>query len=108
MILARGLNLMYHIEYLIQDVLIPVMMLLALTLLIIAGLSYRRTKNQKILVITIAFACFFIKGVILSIGLYVGMLSSDSLPPSFVIPFDFLLLLDFLILLLLYFAVFKR
>ena len=99
---------MEHIEYLIQDILIPCIMILALSLLVIAALSYKRTKNEKILIITIAFACFFIKGVILSIGLFIGMLSSDSLPPSFVIPFDFLLLLDFFILLLLYFAVFKR
>lgn len=83
-------------------------MILSLALLIIAGLSYKRTRNEKILFITIGFACFFVKGVILSIGLYNGMLSSDSLSPSFVIPFDFLLFFDFLILLLLYFAVFKR
>ena len=99
---------MEEIEYLVQDILIPCIMILALSLMIIAGLSYKRTKNQKILIITIAFICFFVKGVILSIGLFIGMLSSDSLPPSFVIPFDFLLFLDFLILLLLYFAVFKR
>jgi hypothetical protein len=83
-------------------------MLLALTLLAIAALSYKRTKNPKILMITIAFGFFFIKGIILSVGLYVGMLSSNNLPPQFVIPFDFLLLFDFLILLLLYFAVFKK
>lgn len=99
---------MEDIEYMVQDILIPCIMLLGLTLLIIAGLSYKRTRNNKILMIAIAFSCFFIKGVILSIGLYVGMLSSDSLPPSFVIPFDFLLLFDFIILLLLYFAVFKK
>lgn len=99
---------MEDIEYMLQDILIPCIMLLALMLVIIAGLSYKRTRNEKILLITIAFTCFFIKGVILSIGLYSGMLSSDSLPPSFVIPFDFLLFLDFLILLILYFAVFKR
>jgi len=99
---------MEHVEYLIQDILIPCIMILALSLLIIASASFRRTRNEKILIITIAFACFFIKGVILSVGLFIGMLSSDSLPPSFVIPFDFLLFLDFLILLLMYFAVFKR
>ena len=99
---------MEDIEYMVQDILIPCIMLLGLTLLIIAALSYKRTHNNKILMIAIAFACFFVKGVILSIGLYIGMLSSDSLPPSFVIPFDFLLLFDFIILLLLYFAVFKK
>ena len=99
---------MQDLEYMIQDILIPCIMILAFALLIIASLSYKRTRNNKILIITIAFACFFAKGVILSIGLYAGMLASDSLPPSFVIPFDFLLVLDFLILFLLYFAVFKK
>ena len=99
---------MEDIEYLVQDVLIACIMILALSLLIIAVLSYRRTGNRKILMITTAFAFFFIKSLILTVGLYNGLLSSDNLPPSFVIPFDFLLFFDFLILLLLYFAVFKR
>jgi hypothetical protein len=99
---------MEDIEYMLQDILIPCIMILALALVYIAGKSYIRSRNDKILLITIAFVCFFIKGLILSIGLYIGMLSSDSLPPSFVIPFDLLLFLDFVILLLLYYAVFKR
>jgi len=99
---------MEDIEYMLQDILIPCIMILAFVLVIIAGKSYGRSRNEKILLITIAFASFFIKGLVLSIGLFAGMLSSDSLPPSFVIPFDLLLFLDFLILLLLYFAVFKK
>jgi hypothetical protein len=99
---------MEEIEYMVQDVLIACIMILALSLLVIAALSYKRTRNSKILVITIAFAFFFVKSLILSVGLYTGILSSNNLPPTFVIPFDFLLLFDFLILLLLYFAVFKR
>jgi len=99
---------MEGIEYLVQDILIACIMILALALLIIAGMSYKRTANQKILVITIAFACFFIKSIILTIGLYTDVLASNNLPSTFVIPFDFLLVFDFVILLLLYFAVFKR
>jgi len=99
---------MVHIEYLVQDVLIACIFILALSLLSIAGLSYKRTKNRKILIITGAFAFFFVKSIILSVSLYIGILSSDNLPPTFVIPFDFLLFFDFIILLLLYFAVFKR
>ena len=99
---------MENIEYLVQDVLIACIMVLALSLLIIAILSYKRTKNQKILMITVAFAFFFIKSIILSVALYTDILSSKNLPSTFVIPFDFLLGFDFLILLLLYFAVFKR
>ena len=99
---------MEDIEYLIQDVLIACIMILALSLLVIAALSYNRTKNRKILIITVAFLFFFIKSIILSIGLYTDVLASNNLPSTFVIPFDFLLFFDFLILLVLYFAVFKR
>jgi len=99
---------MEDIEYLIQDILIACIMILALSLLIIAVMSYNRTKNRKILIITTAFAFFFLKSVILSIGLYTDVLASNNLPSTFVVPFDFLLFFDFLILLLLYFAVFKR
>ncbi|WP_455392265.1 hypothetical protein [[Eubacterium] cellulosolvens] len=99
---------MEEIEYLVQDVLIACIMILAFSLLVVATLSYNRTRNRKILMITIAFAFFFVKSIILTVGLYTGILSSNNLTPTFVIPFDFLLLFDFLILLLLYFAVFKR
>ena len=100
---------MEEIEYLIQDILIGLITIFALVLLIIAAMSYSRTRNRKILLITAGFGAFFIKGLILSIGLYTTeMLSSKNLPSSFVVPFDILLFLDFLILLLLYFSVFRK
>jgi hypothetical protein len=99
---------MEDIEYLVQDILIALITILALVLLIIAAMAYSRTRNKKILLITAGFGAFFIKGLILSVGLYTEMLSSKNLPSSFVVPFDILLMLDFLILLLLYFSVFKK
>ncbi|MCK5559347.1 MAG: hypothetical protein KAJ51_02095 [Thermoplasmata archaeon] len=99
---------MEDIEYLVQDILIALITILALVLLIIAAMAYSRTRNKKILMITAGFGAFFIKGLILSVGLYSGMLSSDKIPSEFVVPFDILLFLDFLILLLLYFSVFKK
>lgn len=94
--------------YYIQDVLIAWITVFALTLLVIGVVSYRRTANRKILYITVGFALFFIKGVILSVGLYTGVLSSSNIPTSFVIHLDILLVLDLLILSFLYLAIFKR
>jgi hypothetical protein len=106
--LPRGGLIMEDLEYLIQDVLIALITIFALVLLIIASMAYSRTRNSKIFLITCGFGAFFIKGIILSVGLYTEMLSSKNFSSDFVIPFDILLFLDFLILLLLYFSVFKK
>jgi hypothetical protein len=42
----------------------------ALTLLIISLLAYRRSKNTKLLIIGSAFVLFFVKGILLSFGLF--------------------------------------
>lgn len=99
---------MEDLEYLVQDVLIALITIFALVLLIIAAMAYSRTRNTKILLIMAGFGAFFVKGIILSVGLYTEMLSSKNFSSDFVIPFDILLFLDFLILLLLYFSVFKK
>ncbi|MDI6708266.1 MAG: hypothetical protein QME47_04175 [Candidatus Thermoplasmatota archaeon] len=70
----------------------------ALLLLSVALLSYKRTKNLRILAISACFLIFFIKGLVL---LY------DMLKPTFYYPIPFLCL-DFLILIVLYFAVAKK
>ena len=45
-------------------------MISALILLIVSLFAYNRTKNKRVLIVSIAFAIFFVKGVILSLGLY--------------------------------------
>ena len=41
----------------------------ALFLFIVSGFAYYRTKNKRVLIVCLAFAVFFIKGIILSLGL---------------------------------------
>ena len=99
-----------EIFFLVQDVLIPFITILALALLIVAAMSYQRTGNQKILFISFAFALFFVKGLLLSVGLYLDWLYDPQSDPSsvYVLSLDLLLLLDMMILLLLYYSILKR
>ena len=92
-------------EYLIQDMLLAWVAIFAFALLIIAVISYKRTKNKKILYIAAGFALFFVKGVLMSAALYTGHMDVSS---SFVIFLDILIVIDLLILVLLYFAMFKK
>jgi len=96
--------------FLVQDVLIPFITILALALLIVAAMSYQRTGNPKILFISFAFALFFVKGLLLSVGLYLDWLYDPMSDPSsvYVLSLDLLLVLDMMILLLLYFSILKR
>jgi len=48
------------------------MSVLALALTAIGGLAYRRTRDTSLLVLTAAFAAFFIKGVALTAFLFLG------------------------------------
>ncbi|UCH89803.1 MAG: hypothetical protein JSV49_03920 [Thermoplasmata archaeon] len=96
---------MNSIEYLVQDVLLAWIAIFAGALLAIAIISYRRTKNPKILYIAGGFALFFSKGIIMSIALYTGHMDVSS---SFVIFLDLLIIIDLIILLLLYFAMFRK
>lgn len=44
-------------------------MIFALILLIVSIVAYHRTKNKRVLIVCIAFAVFFVKGIILTLGL---------------------------------------
>ena len=44
-------------------------MIFALILFIVSIIAYQRTKNKRVLIVSIAFAVFFIKGIILTLGL---------------------------------------
>ncbi|MEM2869594.1 MAG: hypothetical protein QW379_04120 [Thermoplasmata archaeon] len=82
---------------LLKDVLIAWMTVFSLTLLVISILSYARTRNPRIALVSLAFFLFFAKGVALSIGLYwPSILSVTTDLPS--------LLFDVLILLILFVA----
>lgn len=44
-------------------------MIFALILFIVSLYAYHRTRNNRVLLVSIAFSIFFVKGVILSLGL---------------------------------------
>lgn len=54
----------------IENVIVAAVMVLALTLTLIALLAWRRTRDRNIVFLGIAFAVFFVKGLILSVALF--------------------------------------
>jgi hypothetical protein len=46
---------------------------LALALTVIGALAYRRTRERSLVVLTAAFAVFFVKGVALTAYLFLGL-----------------------------------
>jgi hypothetical protein len=69
----------------------------SLALFVIGFLSYRRTGNPKLLAVSTAFLLYFIKGVVMALGLYFpNIVGVTTELPS--------ILLDVLILLTLYYA----
>lgn len=73
----------------------------ALGLLLISLLSYRKYKNAKLLVVSLIFFVFFVKGIILSLGLFNEQLSDLISNP-------YTGLFDLAVLVLLFVATLKR
>jgi len=73
----------------------------ALGLLLVSLLSYRKYKNAKLLFVSLIFFVFFVKGIILSLGLFNEQLSSLSSNP-------YTGLFDLAVLVLLFVATLKR
>lgn len=44
-------------------------MIFALILFIVSLVAYHRTRNKRVLFVSCAFAIFFVKGIVLSLGL---------------------------------------
>lgn len=72
---------------------------LSLALFVIALLSYRRSGERRILLITAAFGLFFVKNLVLSYLLFAGQAGSFPLSSA---------LLDTAVLLSFYVALFRR
>jgi hypothetical protein len=53
----------------ISNILRAWIVIFAFILLIVSIVAYYRTRNNRVLIVSFAFAIFFIKGIILSIGL---------------------------------------
>ncbi|MFW3146299.1 MAG: hypothetical protein ACMUIE_05760 [Thermoplasmatota archaeon] len=82
------------------------MIVLSLALAVIGWLSYSRTGNPKIRLVTVAFLLFLLKGIILAVGLYLTDLV--EVPRDFAAPFDIMLAVDVAVLFTLYMALFRR
>ena len=105
--LLAGEDAEVNMWYMAQDVLIPFITVFALALFVIGFISWRRTEHPKIAAVSAAFFLFFVKGVIMSVGLYSDFLELD-ISEDFVAAFDLLLVMDLLILVVLYMAVFRK
>ena len=44
-------------------------MVFALILFIVSMVAYHRTRNKRVLIVAVAFGIFFVKGIVLSLGL---------------------------------------
>jgi hypothetical protein len=53
----------------LHELVIALVTVFALTITIISFLSYRKSGNRKVLIVACTFSLFFIKGLVLSIGL---------------------------------------
>jgi len=76
--------------------------MLSLGLLVVSLLSYRKYKNTKLLLISLVFIFFFIRGILLSISVFV-----DNFAEMFLTGFS-VGLFDFIMLVLLFIATLKK
>lgn len=73
----------------------------SLGLLIVSLFSYRKYKNTKLLFVSLIFLVFFVKGILLSVGLFYKQISDIILNP-------YTELFDLVILVMLFMATLKR
>jgi hypothetical protein len=92
----------------LQDILVGGFVVFAMLLTAIGFFAYSRTRIKKLLYISLGFAMFLVKGIILSVAFFTPILGGFQIPVEFMLAFDILLIIDFLILVILYFATFKK
>ena len=90
----------------IWDVILGVIVVFSLSISYIAAMSYRRTRNQKIFKIMLAFCLFFIKGVGLAVITHFTSLLDNMGNLAFIL--DAVILIDMIILIVLYLSIFKK
>jgi hypothetical protein len=74
----------------------------SLLLFAVSAVSYWRVRNNRLLIIASAFAAFFVKGLVLTLAIFV-----ESLDSAFSASVE-LIALDFVILALMYLGIAKR
>lgn len=62
-----------------HEIVIALVTVLALAITVISAQSYRKSGNRKVLLVTITFAFFFIKGLVLSYGVLVGHIGNEDM-----------------------------
>ncbi len=85
----------------LHEIVIALVTVFALTITIISALSYRKSHNRKVLIVTICFAMFFVKGVVMSVGILMEDVDWGAL---FLVSAIF----DLVILVLLFLAIIAR
>jgi len=73
----------------------------SLGLLVVSLLSYKKHKNTKLLFVSVVFFIFFIKGIVLSLGIFLDYFSNLTYS-------IYLGLLDLVVLIMLFIATLKR
>ena len=72
-----------------------------LAVTVLSGRSYMRSRSRKVLIVTVAFALFFMKGALLSYGLMQEEVAWEDL-------LLMALLMDSIVAILLFMAIFAR
>ena len=90
----------------IWDFFLGIIVIFSLSISYIAAMSYRRTRNPKILKIMMSFCLFFIKGIGLAvITLFTSLLDNMG---NLAYILDTVILIDMIILIVLYLSIFKK
>jgi len=74
----------------------------SLILFVISAITYRRVQRTKLLFVSLAFALFLVKGLMLTLGLFIDSIG-DVFRSSVLV-----IMLDFGIMVFLYFSVVKK
>ncbi len=63
----------------LENLIVAGVSVLAFALTVIGGLAYRRARERSLLILTAAFALFFVKGLALSAYLFLGVTDLTTL-----------------------------
>ena len=63
----------------LHETVVALVTVLALAITIISARSYKKSGNRKVLLVTITFAFFFIKGLVLSYGVLMGSVGYEDM-----------------------------
>ena len=74
----------------------------SLILFVISAVTYKRIESRRLLLVSLAFAMFFVKGLLLTVGLFVEGVG-DLFDSSMLVT-----MLDFVIMAFLYLSVVKK